>query len=212
MRKFVALASCCLSLAAATPLFYTLNETLQWIDYFSPYGRNRCVRKSDGAAKPASCESQRTARQLLCVVRAYSEFFQPDRRANPTKIYLGVGYGRTGTTSLHGIMKDAGIRSLHAGKPAVSFPRLAYIGGDGNGTFNNFVDIFPPHSPPTGMLDIPVGQFMWDVMDAFPNTQVTLTVREVRSYAARCMKEYVIILLFLSADTGRRVVRQSGKA
>lgn len=120
-------------------------------------------------------------RPLLHVLVARREFFLPNRTVNPTKIYVGAGMGRTGTTTLHLQLQEMGVKSAHASPPAIHLPQLAYMSpAPYSDRLNDFAAIFPTDSPAMGLLDVPVGEFVMDLLDAFPNHNVVLTVRGVR--------------------------------
>jgi hypothetical protein len=106
-----------------------------------------------------------------------------DRPVNHDKLYIGAGFGRTGTTSLHSIVQAAEhlkITSYHSGKIANWLPRMGLSAGANNSYWNRFDRLFPDDSIARAVLDIPVGEFVWDLMAAFPDNSVVLSVRPVR--------------------------------
>ncbi len=51
---------------------------------------------------------------------------------------------------------------------------------------NDFAALLPPDSPPLALLDIPTGFFTWDLLDAYPNSTVSLAVRTVCNLPGIC--------------------------
>jgi Sulfotransferase domain len=109
-----------------------------------------------------------------------SEYFVPGRKINPTPLYIGAGMGRTGTTTMYRTMLDMNVETCHAGVPCVYLPRIAYVdGGPEKLPLNDFASLYPMNSTARGLFDVPVGEFVWDLIDAFPNNRVVLTLRPV---------------------------------
>lgn len=101
---------------------------------------------------------------------------------NTNKLYIAAGYGRTGTTSLFSTLEKAGIKAMHAGRVAPLLPHLGFMGGSGEIPEGRFDMIYPQDGEARAVLDIPVGEFVWDLMDAYPENHVILTVRPVSSF------------------------------
>lgn len=44
---------------------------------------------------------------------------------------------------------------------------------------NDFASLQPMGGPPRALLDTPTGVFVWDLMDAYPNSTISLALRQV---------------------------------
>ena len=168
-------------------MFYTIEETGQWQQYFTPWNSNRCVPDFPRWL----CNSLITNSQNSVLFR---EYFQASRPQNPTQLYVCAGHGRTGTTTFKLLFKELGIEADHAGGVVSLLEHVALLE---NRTklppVNGFVSLLPPNSPPLAVMDIPVNTFVWDLLDAYPNSTVSLAVRKVRPSIKFC--KYVLILI-----------------
>jgi hypothetical protein len=169
----------CAALACATPIFYPVIETFKWSKYYSPVHGNRwgdCARGNEYYwSSPPAVGGWHT---IAC---ACSEYFTPGRKINPTALYIGAGMGRTGTTTMYRTLLDLNIDTCHAAVPCAYLPRISYIdGGPQKLQLNDFASLYPMNSTARGLFDVPVGEFVWDLLDAFPNNRVMLTLRPVR--------------------------------
>jgi hypothetical protein len=82
----------------------------------------------------------------------------------------------------------ANMTSCRGTLPCTDLPRIAYLdGGVNHAAWNDFTLMYPRDSPRQAMFDPPVGSFVWDLLDAYPNSRVALSVRPV--------SENVVILL-----------------
>lgn len=104
------------------------------------------------------------------------EYFQPDRPTNIRPMYIGAGMGRTGTTSMFNHALSFGMAAYHAQPPTTHLPAMSYLDGE---TGHNFSAVIPQGGPPVAFLDAPVGHFVWDIADAFPDHRIAVTVRQV---------------------------------
>lgn len=164
-----------LAASARAGVFYTVSETQQWSRYCSPFTENRCGKWLSALSCVAPLPPPNP-----WFSNARSGFFQVPRPINTNKLYIGAGFGRTGTTSLHGIAQSAGIMSIHAGRIAGQLPFIAYMEGSDEHPHERFDTVYPEDGIARAVMDIPVGEFLWDLMDAFPDNRVVLTVRPVR--------------------------------
>ncbi len=46
---------------------------------------------------------------------------------------------------------------------------------------DNFTAVLPMNSSAYAVMDLPVNVFVWDLLDAFPNATVSVTLRTVRT-------------------------------
>jgi hypothetical protein len=164
-----------LAAVARAGVFHTISETQQWAQYCSPFTANRCCNHFPAVSHVAPVSS--------LMFRTFSDhgsgYFEDRRPINTNKLYIGAGFGRTGTTSLHGIAQSAGIMSIHAGRIAGQLPFIAYMEGSEEHPHERFDTVYPEDGIARAVMDIPVGEFLWDLMDAFPDNRVVLTVRPV---------------------------------
>jgi hypothetical protein len=102
---------------------------------------------------------------------------------NPARLYICAGLGRTGTTSLTEAFDTAGIEAEHEAGAVHLLIGAAFqdVNGTSRTVRQRFVELVPPNAPPRGLLDIPVNVFVWDLLDAYPNSTIALTTRWVRS-------------------------------
>ena len=110
-----------------------------------------------------------------------SEYFQPKRAQNPSELYVCAGMGRTGTTTFKLLFKDQGVQADHASGVVARLEDIALQSNRTKlGPFNNFAGMLAYNASPRAVMDIPVNTFVWDLVDAFPNSKVSLAVRNVR--------------------------------
>jgi hypothetical protein len=83
---------------------------------------------------------------------------------------------------LFSTFQKAGIIAIHAGRVAPLLPRIAFMNGTSDIPEGRYDLIFANDGDPRAVLDIPVGEFVWDLMDAYPENHVILTVRPVASF------------------------------
>jgi hypothetical protein len=114
-------------------------------------------------------------------------YFQPSRPTSPRKLYIGAGFGRTGTTTTNAVFlgshfsrtadPTAAGRSIHERHPVTQLANILYT--QGGTSLANILDYIEPETLPVALFDIPTGIFVWELMDGFPNHTVILTTRQV---------------------------------
>ena len=100
-----------------------------------------------------------------------SVYFKPDRRTSSKELLICAGFGRTGTETLNSIVSGSHL-GIHEKKPVTLLPSLD------DDAFSTILTRFSEDK--VALLDNPVGLFTWELMDAFPNHFVILTLRHVR--------------------------------
>lgn len=174
----LAVALACIAVAAAatsTPKsFYTVKDTQKWRKYYAP-AENRCVLW----LSPVASVSCVVIPRLAC-----STFFGEDHVPSTKKLYVSAGMEHTGAVHLQTALAAAAIPTVMHAAPATRLPAIAYGRTQTPDALNNFTDIFNNTSlaeePTVALLDFPVGEFVWDLMHAFPDSRVAVTVMPVR--------------------------------
>lgn len=124
------------------------------------------------------------------------EYFQPSRTQNPTQLYVCAGHGRTGTTTFKLLFKELGIKADHAGGVVSLLEHVALLENRTKlPAVNDFASLLPSNSSPLAVMDIPVNTFVWDLLDAYPNSTVSLAVRKVCS-SSKCRKNVPVSLSY----------------
>ena len=123
-----------------------------------------------------------------------SEFFQATSglATNPTRLYICSGLGRTGTRSLELVFEKEGISTQHAAGVVTYLTKAAFPDNSSASIRDNFVALMPLQRPPRALLDIPVNVFTWDLMDAYPNSSISLTVRWVCDSLANILVHVIL--------------------
>jgi hypothetical protein len=108
-------------------------------------------------------------------------------RASPKPLVLGVGLGKTGTTSLARALERLGIRAAHYTVGGHGTLSLATRGGGEDDRFD-----FQRFDPPGGkgetgagigaVLDNPIPEFWPELLSVYPNARVVLTVRDEEAW------------------------------
>ena len=95
------------------------------------------------------------------------------------------------------IFRNLDITADHAsGKVSRLIPMAFFPKENPSGVINEFSALLPEDSPPRALVDIPTGFFTWDLLDAFPNSTVSLAVRTVRAVSwSACGSAAVFTLL-----------------
>ena len=148
--------------------------------------------RTTGAAGPENLRA--TAVQATptpsCVFR---EYFQPDRSTNPTRLFICAGLGRTGTRTLTTVFEQERISAHHASGVVAHLLPAAFPQETNTSVHDNFVALMPFDAPPCALLDIPTGVLVWDLLDAYPNSTISLTVRKVNNLATLlCLQPHII--------------------
>jgi hypothetical protein len=115
-------------------------------------------------------------------------YFQPNRPTSSRPLYIGAGFGRTGTTTTNAVFlgshfsRDAEHtrlkgRAIHERHPVTRLANLVY--NKGLTSLSGVLDFIEPETVPVALFDIPTGIFTWELMDGFPNHTVVLTTRQV---------------------------------
>jgi hypothetical protein len=127
------------------------------------------------------------------VVVCSAVFFAPDRVTSDHPIIIGAGFDGTGLTALRAALLALG-HSPHSVKlPALAMPycvgaltRHSPCPGE---LLTLYVHGFQHSSLPpsvwanvTAVMGHPVPMFTWDILEAFPNARVVLTVRDVDAW------------------------------
>ena len=90
----------------------------------------------------------------------------------------------TGATQLRAAFTAAGIPTVMHAAPATRLPAIAFGRTQVPEALNNFSGIFENTTvageSTVALLDFPVGEFVWDLMHAFPDSRVAVTVMPVR--------------------------------
>ncbi len=80
------------------------------------------------------------------------------------------------------IFKKDGVNADHASGIVSRLEGMALVSNRTKlGPINDFAHMIPFNSTPLAVMDIPVNTFIWDLLDAFPNGTVSLSLRNVRA-------------------------------
>jgi hypothetical protein len=113
-------------------------------------------------------------------------YFQPNRPTSSRPLYIGAGFGRTGTTTTNAVFLGSHFsrtaepgkgRAIHERHPVTRLANLVY--NKGLTSLSGVLDFIEPETVPVALFDIPTGIFTWELMDGFPNHTVVLTTRQV---------------------------------
>ena len=110
---------------------------------------------------------------------------------------LGAGLSRTGTTSLHVALQTLGLRSLHWEPDRLSD---VVTGANNKPTFNRYDDV-------DAVTDIPAAYFYRELMEAYPDCKVILTVRD--AHAWYCSVKHLFEVSVPRYITNRRVLEEA---
>ena len=135
-----------------------------------------------------------------------SLYFQPDRNVSHRRLYIGAGFGRTGTTSCYRLFGESGFLSMprqrvsrrgdnrgvtiHEHSPVTTIATW-YLDKHRNRSLSDMLDFIKPRKP-VAVFDNPTGIYLWELMSAFPNNTVILTTRQVCAHTT-CLRGGAVV-------------------
>lgn len=150
---------------ACTGLLFLLSNTDKW------NSRERESQDISGQSHHSSAASKEGFENPIVALEKLNPSFA-ERSEHP--LLICAGYGHTGTRSLEAALKILGLRTAHWSKVS---KELVLSGGHEKFDYN-----FRIFDTVDAVLDIPIPEFFIELLIAYPNSKVLLTVRDWKKW------------------------------
>jgi hypothetical protein len=91
------------------------------------------------------------------------------------------------------MFRQAKIKAEHAGPFGSALPGLAFSNATDVAPTFDFGALLPMDAKPRAEIDVPIGVFVWDLLDAYPNSSVILTLRRGDSWFDSFMRGFTVM-------------------